>query len=124
MVRLSEKLQGLVTALIFSLALTLGASPGALASAPNMHARQHDIASGHHASSAHDAYAQEACNDHHADCISGVVHCSGSGCTAFVAPAEARGLGQSGHQTWPLEGTLCLSGVDPLVARHPPRDPA
>lgn len=122
MVRLSEMLQVLVTALIFSLALTLGAGPGAAASASGMDAGHHDVASEHHASSAHDPCAQEPCSDHHTDCISGVAHCSGSGCTAFVAPADARGLGRSGHQTWSQAGTLCLSGVDPLVARHPPRD--
>jgi len=122
MVRLSEKLHALVTALIFSVALTLGAGSPAFASASDMSVGLHDIAGGHHTSSAHDACAQEPCRDHHTDCISGVAHCSGSGCMAFVAPVEARGLGHSGHQTWSLEGALCLSGVDPLVARHPPRD--
>jgi hypothetical protein len=122
MVRLSETLQALVMALVFSLALTLGFGTASFASAPDIAVGHHDIATGHHAASAHDACAPEACGDHHADCISGVAHCSGSGCTAFVAPADAGGLGQSGHQTWSLEGTPSLAGVDPLVARHPPRD--
>lgn len=122
MVRLSEMLQVLLTALIFSLALTLGAGQDALACAPDVHAGQNDIAGEHHASTAHDACAQEPCSDHHADCISGVAHCSGSGCTVFVAPADACGLARSEHQSWSVEGTLCLFGVDPLVARHPPRD--
>lgn len=122
MVQLSEKLQVLVTALIFSLALTLGAGSPTFASASDMSVGQHDIASDHYASSAHDACAQEPCGDHHTDCLFGVAHCGGSGCTAIVGPAEARGLGDTGHQTWSQAGTLCLSGVDPLVARHPPRD--
>lgn len=122
MVRLSEKLQVLMTALIFGLALTLGAGPGAVASASDMHAAQHDVASEHHPSSAHDACAEEPCGDHAVDCISGVAHCNSSSYTALVEPVEACGLAHSGHQTWSLEGALCLSGVDPLVARHPPRD--
>jgi len=121
MARLSEMLQVLVTALIFSVALTLGAGPGAVASGPDVHAGQHDTASEHQASK-HDACAQEPCRDHHTDCISGTAHCSGSGCLALVTPADVCGLGQSEHQTWSLEGTICLSGVYPLVARHPPRD--
>ena len=122
MVRLSEMLKVLVTALIFSLALTLGAGTGVVASASGLHAAQHEVASGHHASSTHDARAQQPCSDQHTDCISRVAHCSGSGCSAFVAPAESCGLAQSERQTWSLEGTICLSGLYPRVACHPPRD--
>ena len=120
--RVCEELQALVTALIFSLALTLAFGSAAFASMPDMSAGQHETASGHHESSPHDACVQELCSDHTTDCIPGVAHCSGSGGTAFVAPVEAPGLVHSGRQTWTLEGTRCLSGVDPLVARHPPRD--
>lgn len=121
MVRLSKMLPVLLTALILGLALTLGGGSPAFASASHISVGQ-DTASGSHASRAEDACAQQPCSDHDADCVSGVAHCSGSAYTAFVAPIEAVDLSHSGDQTWSLEGTLRLSGLDPLVARHPPRD--
>lgn len=121
MVRVCKKLQVLVTVLIFGLALTLGSGSGAFAGLPDMHAGLHDTAGGHHAANPQDTCAQEPCSEHNADCVAGLVHCSGSGYTAFVGPVEARGLAHSGNPTWTLEGARRLSGVDPLVARHPPR---
>ena len=121
MVRLCDELRVLATALILSLALALGFGSAAVADLPNMSAGQHDIASPHHASSPHDACMQASGSDQN-DCISSVAHCSGAGCTAFVAPVEAHGLAHCGHRIWTMAGTPCLQGIDPLVARHPPRD--
>ena len=121
MTRLNE-IRILATALILSLALALDFGSAAVAALPGMSAGLHDIASVHHASSPHDACMQASCQDRIVDCCSSVAHCSGSGCTAIVAPVNAPGFAYSAHRAWATIGARCLEGLDPLVDRHPPRD--
>ena len=121
MVRLCKELRVLATALILSLALALGLGSTAFAGLPDMPAGLHDVAGVHHASSSYEPCMQAPCSDQNADCISSLAHCSGAGCAALVEPVEARGVAHSGQRIWALAGALCLRGIDPLVARHPPR---
>lgn len=120
MVRLCDELRVLATALIFSLALALGFGSAAVSALPGMSVELHHVASVHSASIPHDK--QESCDDRLADYCSSVAHCSGTSCTAFVAPADAPGFAGSAHRTWTLARAQCLHGIDPLVNRHPPRD--
>ncbi len=122
MVRLRGELRVLVTALIFSLALSLGFGSAAVAALPDTTVGLHGMASVDHASSPHDACMQDSCSDRIADCRSSAAHCGSAGCTALVAPAAAPGFADSVRRTWAFTRAQCLHGIDPLVNRHPPRD--
>lgn len=122
MLRLCDELRVLTTALIFSLALALGFSAAAVAGLPYAAAGLHDIASDHHVSSPHDTSTQASCGDQVADCCSSAMHCSGSGCSALVAPVGPPGFAYCPHGAWVIAGARRLEGLDPAVNRHPPRD--
>lgn len=117
-----DELRVLVTALIFSLALSLGFGSSGAAALPGTNVGLHDMAGVDHASSPHDACMQESCCDRIADCCSSAAHCGGASCTALVAPAGAPGFADSVRRTWAFARAQCLHGIDPLVNRHPPRD--
>jgi hypothetical protein len=135
MAHLTEQFRVVAAALIVSLALMLAF--GSLATAGSHSATgPHDIIAIPYAWDARDSCnpvgstsgTTDRCSDAtmHAscigDCCSDVAHCSGTGCFAFVALADAPNLADSAHRAWALARAQCLQGLDPLVNRHPPRD--
>jgi hypothetical protein len=107
-----------VLLLAAALALGFGARPEAASIGAD---GQHDPAVHLQLSEANHVCTEAQCADHHAHCSTTANVCCGNGCAA-LAIAEVADVPVLSCSAWHAAPGHVLSGLDPLVIQHPPRD--
>jgi hypothetical protein len=118
MVRVIDQIRTMCAVLVFGIVVMLGF--GALSQAMPFgdDARRHEPAV-HQMGGTDMASADAACADGHADnCFTAQACC---GVCAALAIQEATGVPAGSNDAWGMSPRHVLSGLEPLVNRHPPR---